>query len=87
MTAEEYRALPETSFKTELIDGAYITYERANTMRPAPKDSHEEIVALTFALLVEIVPARELRVSKTDVYLSDTMVVQPDVLWASKDSG
>jgi len=56
-------------------------------MRPAPKDSHEEIVALTFALLVEIVPARELRVSKTDVYLSDTMVVQPDVLWASKDSG
>jgi Uma2 family endonuclease len=86
MTAEEYFALPETNQRQELIDGQLITYGD-DGMSPAPKDIHEEITMVLVALLLQFVPARELRTAPTDVHIDGINVVQPDLFWVNSKSG
>lgn len=86
MNAEAYRDLPESPFKTELINGELIVYKGSDGMSPAAKDIHEETVMLIIAFLLTIIPPNELRASKTDVYLDEKNVVQPDIFWASSET-
>jgi Uma2 family endonuclease len=86
MTAEEYFALPETNQRQELIDGQLITYGD-DGMSPAPKDIHEEITMVLVALLLQFVPARELRTAPTDVHIDGINVVHPDLFWVNSKSG
>ena len=78
MTADEFLRLPETSQRTELIDGEIIV--------TAPELDHQDILLNTAFALKNLVPDGKVRVSPVDVYLDDFNLVQPDVLWASAES-
>jgi len=82
MTVEEFMQLAETSQKMELINGELITYG-ADSMSPAAKDMYEELISVIMVYLSQFVPARELRVSRTDIHIDGKNIVQPDILWAS----
>jgi Uma2 family endonuclease len=78
MTAAEFLDLPESMQKTELIDGEII-------MTPAPELFHQELVGQTYILLRQLGKNGKAYLSPTDVYLDDTHVVQPDVLWVAEN--
>ncbi len=79
MTAAEFLQLPELNQPTELIDGEVI-------MAPAPRDSHQNTVFKAAKYVESTAPSGEIRVSPIDVYLDDTNVVQPDVMWIGTES-
>ncbi len=81
-TADDYRTLPETGPRYQVIDGDLIH------MSPAPSIPHQEAVGLLFSRLRACAIDRRLgRViaSPVDVHLSEHDVVQPDILFVSKE--
>jgi Uma2 family endonuclease len=82
MTAAEFFDLPETTQPTELLDGELI-------VSPAPVPQHQSIVMHIIGVLLPITNAigGKLFSSPIDVYLDDTNVAQPDLVWVAPDSG
>lgn len=78
-TYADYRALPETGPRCQLLDGELV-------MSPAPSLRHQDIVARLLAALLAFVTPRRLGkvyVSPVDVILSNSNVPQPDVVYVS----
>jgi Uma2 family endonuclease len=76
-TVADYRALPEGPPYYQLIDGELI-------MAPAPNSFHQDIAFNVAYLLRQHVKRRRLGkvcIAPLDVFLSETTVVQPDVLF------
>jgi Uma2 family endonuclease len=79
MTAAAFLALPETNLPTQLLGGEVV-------MTPAPSAKHQRIV-FTVAKLVETLASDGVvYLAPVDVYLDETDVVQPDVIWIAPDS-
>jgi len=75
-TAADYRALPDNAPRMELLDGEY-------SMSPSPSRRHQEVLANLFALLLAFLrahPVGKAWISPFDTYLSDSDVLQPDIL-------
>jgi Uma2 family endonuclease len=75
MTAAEFRQLPETTERIELIDGEIF-------MSPSPRNPHQK-VTFRIASFLDGLDKGEVIISPMDVYLSDEVAVQPDVFWVS----
>ena len=78
-TYEDYKNLPEES-RYEILDGDLV-------MSPSPTREHQRIVlrlVRAFAAYVESKKLGEIFVAPYDVVLSETDVVQPDILFVSK---
>jgi Uma2 family endonuclease len=81
-TVADYRAFPEGPPYYQLIEGELI-------MSPSPNRFHRVVARNVFRLLDGFVrrqPIGEVYFAPVDVYLSDTTVVQPDVLFISAAS-
>jgi Uma2 family endonuclease len=81
VTAEDYRALPETGPRYQLIQGELC-------MSPAPNRYHQEISANIEFLLRKYLadhPVGKLYDAPFDVYLTEHDVFQPDILFVSQD--
>jgi len=79
-TYADYLNLPEES-RYEILDGDLL-------VSPSPNASHQRIVkklARIFGRLLEDAGLGEIFVAPFDVVLSDTDVVQPDILFISKE--
>jgi Uma2 family endonuclease len=79
MTASEFLALPESNLPVELLDGEII-------MSPAPELSHQDIVLQLAILIKQAAKGGKTYVAPVDVYLDESNVVQPDVLWIADGS-
>jgi Uma2 family endonuclease len=79
MTAREFAQLPESNLPAELIHGELV-------MSPAPDDPHQLNSIHVLNFLLKTVPPEELRHAPIDVYLDDDNVLQPDIMWVSKDN-
>jgi Uma2 family endonuclease len=80
-TYEDYLAFPEDGRRHELIDGEHI-------VTPAPTRMHQEISGRLFAAIwkhLEVHPLGKVYYSPIDVILSDTDVVQPDIVFVSNE--
>lgn len=78
-TVEDYLSLPEGGPRYQLIDGDLI-------LSPAPSTRHQRILARLFKAIllhVEALGLGEVLFAPVDVYLSDTDVVQPDIVYVS----
>lgn len=81
LTADDYRALPEGGPRYQLIEGEL-------HMGPAPNSFHQEIVWNFSQILGQYIrerPVGRIYLAPYDVYLSEHDVVQPDLLFISKD--
>lgn len=79
ITYREYKTLPESGPRYQLIEGDLL-------MSPAPKPPHQRIVGRLFwALHSQVIQQGngEAIVSPIDVVLSDTNVLQPDIVYVS----
>ena len=80
LTYEDYRTTPEDK-RYELLDGEL-------TMAPAPRTNHQRVqfeLGLTLGQFVKDRELGEVFFAPTDVVLSDTDVVQPDILFVSSE--
>lgn len=78
-TYQDYRNTPD-EIRYELIDGELLV------MEPAPGTSHQRVAVNLTVLLAPFARAHglgQVLVAPTDVRLSDTSVVQPDLLFVS----
>lgn len=76
-TATDYRALPDSAPRMELIDGEF-------EMAPAPSPKHQSILRNLVEILLKCLeknPLGKLLFAPCDVYLGDSDVVQPDILF------
>lgn len=81
LTDREYAALPEDGRRYEIHDGAA-------SVTPAPGTAHQRISRELFVALHHHVTARglgEVFSAAMDVILSDTSIVQPDILFVAVD--
>lgn len=79
MTAEEYRQLPETSQRMELIEGELV-------VSPSAVSDHQRLV-LRFANDIDEAEIEgEVFVAPLDVYFDGENAFQPDVFWIAKDN-
>jgi len=77
-TAEDYRQLPPDNWRYQLIEGELVN------MAPAPNLVHQTIVSNLIEIIAAYLsshPIGRMYVAPTDVYLTDTNVFQPDVLF------
>jgi Uma2 family endonuclease len=79
MTAREFADQPESNLPTELIHGEFV-------MSSAPDDPHQLNSMYVLNFLLKILPPAELRHAPIDIYLDDNNVLQPDIMWVSKDN-
>jgi Uma2 family endonuclease len=79
LTAEEFLTLPASGLPTELIHGEVI-------VSPAPELNHQDIV-LQVALLLKQQGRGKVYIAPVDVYLDESNIVQPDVLWIAPEGG
>nr|MCU0475559.1 Uma2 family endonuclease [Anaerolineae bacterium] len=80
LSVDEFLAQPETLTPTELFEGAVI-------VSPAPTFGHQRIAARLYDCLRTRTPAGSLVLfAPVDVVLSDSTVVQPDLLWIAPDN-
>ncbi|MBI4546680.1 MAG: Uma2 family endonuclease [Ignavibacteriae bacterium] len=80
-TYDDYLTLPADGKRYEIIEGELY-------MTPAPFTDHQRILGRLFRLLDEFVRKNnlgEVFLAPTDVVLSMTSVVQPDILFVSKE--
>ena len=78
-TYQEYRTLPETGPRYQLIEGDLL-------MSPSPNFFHQTLVANLFESLFAFVKRKRLglaRVAPLDVILTEEDVVQPDIVYIS----
>jgi Uma2 family endonuclease len=81
LTAEDYRLMPETGPRHQLIEGNL-------HMAPAPNRYHQDVTLNIFRLLdryLEKHPLGRLYLAPFDVYLSRTNVYQPDVVFIARE--
>jgi Uma2 family endonuclease len=81
VTAQDYRLMPETGPRYQLIDGELF-------MSPAPNRFHQKISGNIYFLLrsyLEKNPAGELYDAPFDVFLGEHAVFQPDILFIAND--
>lgn len=82
MTYDDYCLLPDDGKRYQVIEGELF-------VSPAPRTTHQDIVFELAALLHAHVKARRLGkvyISPTDVVLSLTTVVQPDILFICREN-
>lgn len=79
MTADEYRQLPETSQRMELIEGELV-------VSPSVVSDHQRLVLRFANDIDESEIEGEVFVAPLDVYFDDENVFQPDVFWIAKDN-
>src|SRR5438128_3310790 len=81
LTYKELRAFPEDNLRRELIDGELI-------VTAAPSLRHQDVVLRLGARLLSYCERHGGRVfvAPADVYLSETSVVEPDVLYVGPGS-
>lgn len=75
-TADHYRALPPEAPRMELIDGEYV-------VAPSPNRRHQKAVGMFHFLLMEYFRKNaigQVLLAPFDVYLSQSDVLQPDLL-------
>ena len=77
MTVEEFEALPESQFPTELIEGELV-------VRGAPTIRHQRIVFNIAFMLRSFVLKGEVFIAPVSVKLNTTSYYQPDVLWIAE---
>ncbi len=75
LTYEDYVKIPDDGRRHEIIDGRHI-------VNPAPRPRHQVILSNLFLALRELKTSgrAELLTSPIDVHLSETDVVQPDLI-------
>lgn len=81
LTVREYDALPDDGQRYEILDGRL-------DMTPAPSEQHQDVAGNLFLLLKLWVRARSLGrviIAPFDVVLAFDGVVQPDLLYISKE--
>jgi Uma2 family endonuclease len=80
LTYEDLESFPEDNFRRELIDGELI-------VTAAPATRHQRVVLELGAALLAHVKEHggEVFVAPTDVFFSDTNVVEPDVLYVAPE--
>ena len=81
LTYQDYAALPDDGRRYEILEGEL-------SVTPAPSPRHQEIIGNLFAALRAHVTDRGLGkvfVSPVDVLLSDTAIVQPDIVFVAND--
>lgn len=81
LTVENYRLLPETGPRYQLVEGRLY-------MAPAPNRYHQDIsrnLEYIFLRYLEEHPIGRLYHAPFDVYLDETNVYQPDILFVSED--
>jgi len=81
LTADDYRAMPETGPRYQLVEGDLI-------MAPAPNRYHQDISRnLEFLLLkyLEKHPVGKLYDAPFDVYLTQFNVFQPDIIFVARE--
>jgi Uma2 family endonuclease len=80
LTVEDYRLLPETGPRYQLIEGDLF-------MAPAPNRFHQDIVGNLYRRLANYLARRPigcLYMAPFDVYLDDINAVQPDIVFVAK---
>jgi len=80
-TYEDYLLFPDDGRRHELIDGEHV-------VTPAPVLRHQELSGRLFLALgkyLEVHPVGHLYAAPVDVILSDTDVVQPDIVYVSNE--
>ena len=80
-TYDDYLLLPEDSPRCELIEGEFL-------MTPAPTVTHQTLLGRLFAAIFNFLttsPIGTVLVAPTDVVLSKTTVVQPDLLFVARE--
>jgi Uma2 family endonuclease len=81
-TAEDYRQLPPDNWRYQLIEGELVN------MAPSPNTFHQTIASNIVAIINRHLangPGGRLYFAPLDVYLTDTNVFQPDVLFVRKE--
>jgi Uma2 family endonuclease len=79
MTLTEFRDLPESLERHELIDGELI-------VSPTPRYPHQNATFNAAKLVERLAPDGTTVIAPMDVYLIGEEVVQPDVFWVSAGS-
>ncbi|MDP9342555.1 MAG: Uma2 family endonuclease [Actinomycetota bacterium] len=81
LTYEDLRAFPEDNLRRELIDGELV-------VTAAPSTRHQDVVVRLCIRLGLYAEERggKLYVAPTDVFLADTNVVEPDVLFVRPEN-
>lgn len=77
ITLADYRALPESKQRTELINGELI-------VSPSPKYTHQQIVFET-AKVIDESEGRTI-ISPMDLYLDEVTVLEPDIFYLADDN-
>jgi Uma2 family endonuclease len=83
LTYRDYAALPDDGRRYELHDGKL-------SVTPAPGTRHQRVIGAMYVLLRAHVEARRLRevfLSPVDCILSDTTVVEPDLVYVDPTRG
>lgn len=81
LTYEDYLELPNDRNRYEILEGDL-------AVNPAPNTAHQTVVLNLGALLRDHVRRHDLGrvfIAPTDVLLSDTTIVQPDILFISRE--
>ena len=81
LTYADYAALPADGRRYEIHDGEL-------SVTPAPGTRHQRAIGRLFVVLHTFVTNEgrgEVFVAPTDVILSDTTIVQPDIVWVGPD--
>lgn len=79
ITANEFLELPISNLPHELLDGEEI-------MSPAPTIEHQRVLFRIAQLLAGIIPNGEVFLAPLDLYLDESNVVQPDIVWIAEGS-
>lgn len=87
MTVEQFKALPQTNQRMELIHGELIIQSYSeDDMSAAPYDIHQKTITQLIIVIAQLITGGELRAAPSDVYIDGVNVVQPDVFWISPDN-
>ena len=76
MTIEEFKQIPESMERIEFIEGEIF-------VSPTPKFPHQDTTFSTAKVIDKLMPGGKVVVSPMDVYITDSLVLQPDVFWIS----